>query len=401
MARTGEFIYLRTRGYLDVDQDSNEVRSFVCHNVLVDEDEGKRLVKEMKKKFAIMIQETEFSSLEPETPAVENPVQLERAILRLITNLHSTSTCGDDMVLSPSDTQSSTDDHESDSNRSVKSPPLALIAPKISTIKTSITKSVHIVEHASQGIKNSDFDDKQYERDTKIKNISRPTVLKRGKNITSEDENCGVDRTTNKQSLQNYSSPRQVSNETLVSQTITIKQEQPDYYRDSRVPPLPTSAGYFDETPHSSTQYMENLSSPIECKPFDIIQFNQDEQQDNATGGWSQRYDNIGDNERLNYADQSIGVGTSLKRTRSTDELDNANTKRRLYENISTNDDDDSPSQYDANLTLSLHDACINQLTDSNLGEKFKTEIFLLFMLINKSTFFLLCVVVAAVAGFT
>lgn len=127
MARSGEFIYLRTRGFLDIDRETNQVRSFVCVNALVDEEEGKKLIFEMKKKFTIMIQETEISSNEPDVPAVENPVQLERAIISLITNLHPSN--GSESVASP-ETQGSNDGHESDTNRSVKSPPLEIIAPK-------------------------------------------------------------------------------------------------------------------------------------------------------------------------------------------------------------------------------------------------------------------------------
>lgn len=52
-SRTGRFIYLRTCGYLEL---SNGVlESFVCVNTLVDEEEGNRLIKEMKERYSVMI----------------------------------------------------------------------------------------------------------------------------------------------------------------------------------------------------------------------------------------------------------------------------------------------------------------------------------------------------------
>lgn len=146
MSRTGEFIYLRTMGYLDIDRDTNQVRTFVCVNTLVSEHEGKRLIQEMKKRFTIMIQETEISSNEPDTPAVENPEQLERAIISLITNLQHRNDfdCGASMDGAVSDVDTMSEGPDCDS-RSVKSPPLELIPPKHSSIRTSIVRSIDVV----------------------------------------------------------------------------------------------------------------------------------------------------------------------------------------------------------------------------------------------------------------
>lgn len=162
MSRTGDFIYLRTMGYLDIDPGTNQVRTFVCVNTLVSEHEGKRLIQEMKKRFTIMIQETEISSNEPDTPAVENPEQLERAIISLITNLHHRNDSECELPLDGSpDIDTMSEGHESDTGRSVKSPPLELIPPKHSSIRTSIVRSIDVVGSSGKG--GDDDDDDEYE----------------------------------------------------------------------------------------------------------------------------------------------------------------------------------------------------------------------------------------------
>lgn len=391
MARTGEFIYLRTRGYLDIDRDSNQVRSFVCHNALVDEEEGKRLVREMKKKFAIMIQETDFAANEADVPAVENPAQLERAILSLITNLHNTSTNSvDDNVPSPAASHYSTDGHESDTNRSAKSPPLSLIPPKPSTIKTSISKSVNIVVSASKGIFNykgktstlttttatsSDTNDDGLGDSACITSsqFSRPSVVQRA--------NSGGSKWMGKHSQASTTTPPPMSSpcksDPFVGGKIKIKEEQAD--TELRVPPLPTSAGYFemDACYGSPSQYMEGVASPLECKPYDLLAFNQQQSQpndflpspvDGPQSPYQSQYDQSAGIGMASpcYSDASTRPQSGLKRTRSIEGAEGTN-KRRLYSNSSSTIDDSS-DQYDIKPSL-LHDACINQLTDSDLSE--------------------------------
>lgn len=394
MARTGEFIYLRTRGYLDIDRDSNQVRSFVCHNALVDEEEGKRLVREMKKKFAIMIQETEFASSEADVPAVENPAQLERAILSLITNLHNTPTSSvDDMVSSPADTHYSTDGHESDTNHA-KSPPLNLIPPKPSTIKTSITKSVNIVVSASKGILNykskmsstttttaatqSDPGEDALSDTSSVSstNFSRPSVVQRAKSGPKSLEKLHSPTMASPEPAAT-SSPRKI--DPFVGGVVKIKEEQAD--TELRVPRLPTSVGYFemDACYDSSSQYMESVSSPPECKPFDLLAFTQ-QQQSQANEFLSSPVDGA-QSPYLSQYDQSAGIGmaspsysdastqprSGLKRRRSIEETDGVH-KRRLYSNSSSTIDD-SPDQFDIKPSLSLHNSCIDQLNDPDLSE--------------------------------
>lgn len=146
MSRTGQFIYLKTRGRLEVDEQTREVHSFVCVNSLVSDEEGRRLIREMKKKFSAIISEAELSSMETDVPAVENPQNLERAILNLITNLNNPATYDDDNISMISDSTT-----ENEDLRRNKTPPLAIIAPRSNTIKTSIFKGVGVLSHTSKG----------------------------------------------------------------------------------------------------------------------------------------------------------------------------------------------------------------------------------------------------------
>ena len=153
MSRTGQFIYLKTRGYLEVDEQTHQVHSFMCINTLVPEDEGRKLVREMKKKFSAIISQAELNALESDIPAVENPQILERAILNLITNLN-TASHDDDNVSMISDSTV-----ENDDPRSTKTPPLNIVAPKRNTVATSITKSARIIKSASTITSQSEIKD--------------------------------------------------------------------------------------------------------------------------------------------------------------------------------------------------------------------------------------------------
>lgn len=181
MSRTGSFIYLKTRGYLEIDKDTNKVHSFVCINTLVSEEEGKRMVSEMKRKFSIIIDpeatipESGDANSE-EHMSVENPLQIERAIMNLITNLESSGSS----VVAPSSSGSNctgtpprpkADDVArraieaahggagSSDARSTHSPPLAIIAPRPSTIKPSVTKTMEVITGKRPLVQTSDDSD--------------------------------------------------------------------------------------------------------------------------------------------------------------------------------------------------------------------------------------------------
>lgn len=55
MNRIGNFIHLKTKGYLEINPKNNAVESFVCVNTLVSEDEGMALINEMKKRYSVII----------------------------------------------------------------------------------------------------------------------------------------------------------------------------------------------------------------------------------------------------------------------------------------------------------------------------------------------------------
>jgi hypothetical protein len=137
MSRTGQFIYMRTKGILEIDETTRQVHSFVCTNTLMNEEEGRRSIKDMKKKYSAIISEAELSALESDVPAVENPNKLERAILNLITNLNNPA-FDDDPCMS---------DASSISEVSVKKQPLAIIAPEPISIKGSIVRASSVLSH--------------------------------------------------------------------------------------------------------------------------------------------------------------------------------------------------------------------------------------------------------------
>ncbi|XP_012232498.1 uncharacterized protein [Linepithema humile] len=107
LTKTGQFIYLRTHGYLEFDKDTQTVESFVCVNTLVSEEEGLRLIMEMKEKFSAIVSTNGLipnltdinssielcSSSQSSNPkcSLEDPTQLEDAITHLISDLPSPS----------------------------------------------------------------------------------------------------------------------------------------------------------------------------------------------------------------------------------------------------------------------------------------------------------------------
>lgn len=162
--RNGKIIYLHTKGFLEIDKNTNKVHSFICVNTLLDEEEGKRRVEYMKNKFSVII-DTKMPQSSDDVPASENPQQLEKAVLCLIQNLKSASDDDNDSEASSSTSSFSTKSHHhhhshpyqsygsssatqmtSSIGRSTKTPPLALVPPAADSIKNSITKSVSVVK---------------------------------------------------------------------------------------------------------------------------------------------------------------------------------------------------------------------------------------------------------------
>ncbi|KPI96160.1 Neuronal PAS domain-containing protein 2, partial [Papilio xuthus] len=98
MTKCGSFVYMRTQGFLEVDKDTGSVTSFVCINKVVDREEGKLLNMAMKKKFMMLVNNTDETPPEDNDDEevndrqglrVEDPQQLQKVILHLVTNLPS------------------------------------------------------------------------------------------------------------------------------------------------------------------------------------------------------------------------------------------------------------------------------------------------------------------------
>ncbi|KOB74415.1 Methoprene tolerant protein 1 [Operophtera brumata] len=87
MSRSGHFIYMRTRGFLEIDKDTKNVQSFVCVNSVIGEDYGKRMMEEMKRKYSVIVdnekQQVETIVAADEVP-VEHPKRLERIVMHLV-----------------------------------------------------------------------------------------------------------------------------------------------------------------------------------------------------------------------------------------------------------------------------------------------------------------------------
>ncbi|XP_031826449.1 uncharacterized protein LOC116424323 isoform X2 [Nomia melanderi] len=116
LSKTGEFIYLRSHGYLELDEDTQTVVSFVCINTLMSEEEGEQLVQQMKKRFSATLSESTWEMIQnrDDIPALEmgsdsqqsstrssvgDPTVVEDAIAHLVSAL---STSVSDIRLSTS-----------------------------------------------------------------------------------------------------------------------------------------------------------------------------------------------------------------------------------------------------------------------------------------------------------
>ncbi|XP_054726986.1 uncharacterized protein LOC129236786 [Anastrepha obliqua] len=139
LTANGRFIYLHSIGYIDVADKSRNVYSFVCINTLLDEEEGRRRLQQMKDKFSTIIKTKIPSNSLLDVPASENPQQLERIVLYLIDNLQprhdngSGTGCGEDTTT------------QADNVRYAKTPPLSLVPPEPASVKSSISQSVSVV----------------------------------------------------------------------------------------------------------------------------------------------------------------------------------------------------------------------------------------------------------------
>ncbi|XP_055384140.1 uncharacterized protein LOC129613868 isoform X2 [Condylostylus longicornis] len=316
LTRTGRFIYLRTRGYLEIDKNTNQVHSFLCINSLVSEEEGRQRCQEMKNKFSIIIN----ANIPPSNTdglAVDNPQQLEKAVIYLIENLQKTARevveadddeyCNERGHSNENALDCKTSIHGCDGNESpknterlTKSPPLTLVPPNTSSIKSSISKSVAVVNTtAAKSFRISRAKSKCLSEKSNIKddissigedsnssnNSSNLNLFANDVAVKEEDQNdktsfhfnkinhnCGNKNynsnenisslnnngssSTNKSYNENESNfeNQQRKQQNSDINNILIKTENIEYFSDNdnfnennnRVPPLPKNSGYYE-----------------------------------------------------------------------------------------------------------------------------------------------------------
>lgn len=91
LSRSGHFVYMRTRGFLEIDRQSNQVQSFVCVNTIIGEDYGKLKMEEMKRKYSVLVDNVkEEADKATDNVSVEHPQTLERVIYHLVEPLKET-----------------------------------------------------------------------------------------------------------------------------------------------------------------------------------------------------------------------------------------------------------------------------------------------------------------------
>uniref|UniRef100_A0A1B6D4F5 Uncharacterized protein n=1 Tax=Clastoptera arizonana TaxID=38151 RepID=A0A1B6D4F5_9HEMI len=101
--KTGQFIYVKTHGYLEINESSDDVQSFLCINTLVTEEEGIALLTQMKELYTPLIRDNldstvslivqnylktnEFQRKEIVSNNVEDPCEMKRAIQHMLSNI--------------------------------------------------------------------------------------------------------------------------------------------------------------------------------------------------------------------------------------------------------------------------------------------------------------------------
>ncbi|XP_022907239.1 neuronal PAS domain-containing protein 2-like isoform X2 [Onthophagus taurus] len=125
LSRTGQFIYLRTTGYLEIDN-TGTVESFICVNAVVSEREGQELIKQMKERYSALIKNgtslMSVSANETEAPqGVDDPQQLDVAIAHLLHRLPSPDSDNESNSSPRSVIGESQDFNHSDTNHSTTS----------------------------------------------------------------------------------------------------------------------------------------------------------------------------------------------------------------------------------------------------------------------------------------
>lgn len=147
VSRTGQFMYLRTKGFLEIDRTTKAAQSFVCINSLVSDEHGMQMITDMRRRYSAIIDLDESDDSlqlnENDDMGVEDPRQLEQVIIHLISNLPSP---GGARMRRPS-MAALTSESDSSPQYSPCPPnePLTIIPPTPSAVKSSIVKSISVM----------------------------------------------------------------------------------------------------------------------------------------------------------------------------------------------------------------------------------------------------------------
>lgn len=55
LSKNGEFVYMKTHGYLELNPNEDTIESFICVNTLVTPEEGKKEIIKMRERFTPLI----------------------------------------------------------------------------------------------------------------------------------------------------------------------------------------------------------------------------------------------------------------------------------------------------------------------------------------------------------
>lgn len=350
IARNGEFIYLRTQGCLDIDQE-NQVGSFVCRNTWVSEEEGLDLIAKMKNRFVVMIREKRLSK--PNHLEVEDPVQLEDAILSMITMLpHSSESSRREVGPAQSTEPIAATEPNDFYSRNLRSP-FAYKPPKTDTIRNSIDKSVRVIAVAARRRSDSE-DDGCYGSSPRALVVSNIDYTPAGSALIGKHlDICQTNSKTEHalggkripgsrkpisshcepMSPPTHQAPR--SAKTIIT---TIGDEPADPPVNHRVPPLPTSADYFNQSSiqQNNAECDRYLgTNPSTGKPILMARFanpHDSKLRDfcSTVGGF--KYDGQSDDAQSSAQNEGISFPSAQKRTLSSSDYPATNsTKRKVF----------------------------------------------------------------------
>ncbi|XP_065351874.1 circadian locomoter output cycles protein kaput-like isoform X2 [Cloeon dipterum] len=90
LSKTGDFVYMRSHGTLEFDKETSKVISFVCVNTLLSEEDGKKGVEEMKKRFNANTKNSQANiiikneELGEDIDMMKDPFQMTQMIKKLL-----------------------------------------------------------------------------------------------------------------------------------------------------------------------------------------------------------------------------------------------------------------------------------------------------------------------------